>query len=93
MPQRDQAPHVLGRRLDGHAGQRHVRGAAVVSRGEGEAELPRGEPRVVFEHLIEVAHPEEQDGIRVPSLDLAVLLHQRGVGLDPGRHGSSTTNG
>src|SRR5216110_1828201 len=34
------------------------------------------------------------DLVRVPRLDVAVLLHQRRIGVDPRRrHGSSTTNG
>src|SRR5207249_6677586 len=41
----------------------------------------------------EVAHTEKQDGVRVPRIDLAILLHEGGVGLHPRRHGSSTTNG
>jgi hypothetical protein len=32
---------------------------------------------VLVEHLVEVAHPEEQDRALVPRLDLPVLLHQR----------------
>src|SRR5207237_701760 len=58
-----------------------------------ETELAGGESGVVFEHLVEVAHPEEQNGLRVPRLDLAVLLHEWRVGFDPRGHGSSTTNG
>ena len=97
----DEAAQVLGRRLDGHPGERDLGGTAVVARGEGQAQLARGELGVVLEHFVEVAHPEEQNGLRIPSLDLAVLLHQRRVGRvglrDPGRrrgrHGSSTMNG
>src|SRR5437899_7369468 len=88
-----QPPQVLGRRLDGNTGEGHLRSAAVVARRESEAQFARGELRVVLEHLVEVTHPEEQDGVGVSRLDLAILLHQRCVRLDSWRHGSSTTNG
>ena len=84
-----------------HAGERDLGGPTVVARGEGQAQLARGELRVVLEHFVEVAHPEEQNGLRIPRLDLAVLLHQRRIGRvglrdagrRRGRHGSSTMNG
>ncbi len=93
VPQGDQPPQVFGRRLDGHAGEWHLGRAPVVPRGEGESQLPGGEPRVILEHLVEVPHPKKQDGVGVSRLDLAILLHQRRVHLDARRHGSSTTNG
>jgi len=43
----DQPPQVLGRRLDGNAGEGHLCGATVVARCEGEAQLPGGELRVI----------------------------------------------
>ena len=92
----DQTPQVLGSGLHGNAGERDLGGAAVVAAGEREAQLACGELGVVFEHFVEVAHPEEKDGLRMPRLDVAVLLHQGGVGrrgVDPPGHGSSTTNG
>ncbi len=42
---------------------------------EDDAKLAARELGVVFEHFIEVAHPKKQDGLRVPGLDVAVLLH------------------
>jgi hypothetical protein len=89
----DQTPQVRRRRLHRHAGERHVGRAAVVARRQREPELPRREARVVLEHLVEVAHPEKHDGLRVARLDLAVLLHQGRIRFEPWRHGSSTTNG
>ena len=93
VPFDNQAPDVFGGGLHGDAGEGHVRRAAVVARREREAKLSGGEARIVLEHLVEVAHPEKQDRVGVPRFDLAVLLHERGVGLDPRRHNCSTTNG
>ena len=93
VPFGDQAAEVVGGGLHGDAGERDVGRAAVVARREGEAELSGGELSIVLEHLVEVAHPEKQDRVGVPRFDLAVLLHERGVGLDPRRHNCSTTNG
>src|SRR5881396_613246 len=89
----DQPPQVLRRRLDGNAGEGHFRRTAIVPRREGETQFASGELRVVLEHLVEVTHPEEQDGVGMSCFDLAILLHQGGVRLDARRHGSSTTNG
>src|SRR5690349_12424601 len=91
VPQADQASQVLGSRFHRHAGERHVRRAAVVPRREREAELAGRQPSVVLEHFVEVAHPKEQHGIGVPGLDLAVLLHQGRIRLDARGHDSSTT--
>jgi hypothetical protein len=73
----DQATQIVGRCAHGDAREWHGRGPAVVARRERQAEHTRGRLSVVVEHLVEIAHPEEQDGIRMPGLDLAVLLHQR----------------
>ena len=85
----DEAPEILRGCLDGHPGERYFGGAAVVAGREREPQLARGKPGVVLEHLVEVAHPEEQERVRMSRLDLAVLLHQGRVHA----HGSSTTNG
>ena len=53
-------------------------GLVPVPGGEGQVQLPGGQLRVVSEHLIEVAQPEEQDGVRIVLLDLQVLLHHGG---------------
>ena len=50
----------------------------LVARGERQVEDARRVDRVVVEHLVEVAEPEEHDGVRVPRLDVEVLAHQRG---------------
>src|SRR5438034_956697 len=62
MPFGDQPSQVISRRLHGDAGERYLGRAAVIAGREGEAQLARGDLGVVLEHLVEVAHPEKQDG-------------------------------
>ncbi len=51
--------------------------AVLVLRAGGERDLERlrGDHRVLEEHLVEVAHPEEQQRVRVLRLHAVVLLH------------------
>ena len=74
-PGAHQLPQVLGGRLDRHAGERD----AVAAAGERDAQQLGGALGVVEEHLVEVAHAEEQDRVLVPRLDVAVLQHERRV--------------
>ena len=74
-PGAHQLPQVVGGRLDRHAGERD----AVPAAGERDAQQLGGALGVIEEHLVEIAHAEEQDGVLVPRLDLAVLQHERGV--------------
>ncbi len=75
MSRADELPQIVGRGLDRHPGERH----AVAARGERDGEHAGGELRVLVEHLVEVAHPVEEDGAGVPCLHLApVLEHRRG---------------
>src|SRR6266571_1494616 len=90
---RDQPAQVLRRSLDRHTGKRDLGGAAVVARGEGEPQFARGELGIVFEHFVELAHPEKQDSLGIARLDLTVLLHERCFRWRHRGHGSSTTNG
>ena len=46
--------------------------------GEGEVQLLGHQPGVLVEHLIKVAQPEKQDGVRVALLHLQILLHHGG---------------
>ena len=46
------------------------------SRGERDLERARGDEGVFVEHLVEVAHPEEEDGIAMQLLDVQVLPHR-----------------
>ena len=90
----DQLADVALDRLHRHAGQRRLGRGAVVARGEGEAQRAGPDVGVVVEHFVEVAHAEQQDGVAVPRLDLAVLLHQRRGDVEAGEgHGRRTTKG
>ena len=60
------------RHRDGRAG----RGTAL---GERDVEQLGGAPRVLVEHLVEIAHAIEQEHVRVLRLDAQVLLHHRGM--------------
>src|SRR5262249_49987071 len=51
---------------------------ALLPRGQRELEQARTDLRVLEEQLIEVAEPEEQQVVRVASLQLPVLPHHRG---------------
>ena len=47
------------------------------TRCQGQLERARRDQRVLEEHLVEIAHPEEQDGVAVLALGVVVLLHRR----------------
>jgi hypothetical protein len=55
--------------------------------GERDLEHLRGLDGVLEEHLVEVAEPEEEDGVGVPRLHLEVLPHHRGRRLCDLGHG------
>ncbi len=62
---------------------RHLGGAGplvLVAGRDGQAEQLRGPLGIVAEHLVEVSHPEEQEGLGIASFQLAILLHHRGRG-------------
>jgi hypothetical protein len=61
-----------------HAAHRHRRARRIFRpRGQGEIERARGNQRVLVEHLVEIAHPEEQQRMPVLPLRVEVLLHRR----------------
>ncbi len=87
MAGRDELFQVLGGRLHRHAGE----GDAVPARRECDVEDPGTQLGIVEEHLVEVAHPEEENRSRVTGLDLPVLLHEgRGPFRHPAGHGPTT---
>ncbi len=49
-----------------------------IAGGEGDFQNLGGCFRILVEHLVKVAHPEEQDGIRMVPFDALVLLHHGG---------------
>ncbi len=77
-PLLDQARDVAVHGVKRHAA--HGDGAAIgVFRARGERELERagGQQGVFVEHLVEVAHPEEQDGVAMLLLRVKILPHRR----------------
>src|SRR3974390_967272 len=77
MAERNQAVQVLIGTLNWHAAHRDVLAEMLAALGEHDAERARGGFGVFKEHFVEVAHPVEQDAIRIGRLDLDVLLHHR----------------
>ena len=59
---------------DRHAAHRNVAALVPAALGEHDAECARGGLGVVEEHLVEIAHPVEQQAVRIIGLDLDVLL-------------------
>ncbi len=83
-----QAGDVARRRVVGHAAHRDGLAVLVLgARGEGDLERSRGDHGVVEEQLVEVAHAEEHERVRVLGLHPVVLLHRRGLLERGGRHG------
>ncbi len=77
VAERDQAMQIFVGALDRHAAHRDVAAQMLAALGEHDAERARGGLGVVEEHLVEVAHPVEQQAVRIGGLDLDVLLHHR----------------
>ena len=78
MAERDQAVQIFVGAMDRHAAHRDVAAVMLAALGEHDAERARGDLGVLEEQLVEVAHPVEQQAIRIGGLDLDVLLHHRG---------------
>ena len=73
-----QLGHVRAHRVVRHAAHGDRVLLPLVARGERQIEDAGRVDRVVVEHLVEVAQPEQHDGVRIPRLDVEVLAHQRG---------------
>ena len=84
MAERDQAVEVVVGALDRHAAHADVLAVVLAALGEHDAERAARDLRVVEEELVEVAHPVEQQAIRVGRLDLEVLRHHRRQALRSG---------
>ena len=69
-----------------HPAHRDVR--FLVARGQGDVEKAGGAQGVLEEHLVEIAHAEEEDAVPVAGLDLHVLPHRGGQ--RKGHRGSGT---
>jgi len=79
LAQADQPRQVVLGGVHGHAGHRDRRTGAGAALGQGDVEQARRLAGVVVEQLVEVAHPEEQQDVRMLALGRQVLAHQRRV--------------
>ncbi len=60
-----------------HAAHRDpAAGRVLRPRGQRQLERPRGDQRVFVEHLVKVAHPEQQDGVAMLLFGVEILTHR-----------------
>ena len=87
-----QAGQVGVGRVVGHAAHRNRTAGRILRPGrQGQIQRPGRGDRVFVEHLVEVAHPEEHDGVRVLPLRVHILAH--GGGRSPHRRGAVRRGG
>ena len=77
VAERDEAMQIFVGALDRHAAHRNVAAEMLAALGQHDAERAGGDFGIVEEQFVEVAHPIEQQAIRIGRLDLDVLLHHR----------------
>ena len=77
VAERDQAVQIFVGALDRHAAHRDVGAQMLAALGQHDAERARGDFGVLEEQFVEIAHPVEQQAVRIGGLDLDVLLHHR----------------
>ena len=75
MAQRDEPVEIFVGALDRHAAHRDVHSQMLAALGQHDTERPARDLGVLEEHLIEIAHPVEEQAIRIGGLDLEILLH------------------
>ena len=89
MAQTNQLLQIIVRPLHRHAAHRDIVSQMLAAFGQHDAERLAGCLRVRKEHLVEIAHPVEQQAIRIDGLDLQILRHHRrrgGAGLNGFAH-------
>ena len=64
--------------MDRHPGHRNVLALVFAALGQGDAQGGRGDLGIPEEQLVEIAHAEEQDGVRRAGLGREELRHHRG---------------
>ena len=77
MAERDQPMQIFVGALDRHAAHRNVFAEMLAALGQHDAERARRHFGVLEEQLVEIAHPVEQQAIRIGGFDFDVLLHHR----------------
>ena len=78
----DQLAEVLLDRHHRHAGHLDRCPGRVTACGQSQVKQPRAALRIVVKQLVKIAHPIEQQGVRMLGLDAPVLLHHRCVRRD-----------
>ena len=73
----DQAVEVFVGTMDRHAAHRDVAAEMLAALGEHNAERAGRDFGVLEEQFVEIAHPVEQQAIRIGGFDLDILLHDR----------------
>ena len=76
-PLADQRQQVAIGAVGGHAAHRDVVAFMLAAPRQRDIQRLGRRDRVVEEHLVEIAHPVEQQRIRVPRLDVEILRHHR----------------
>ena len=78
MAERNQPVQIFVGAFDRHPAHRNIGAEMLASLGEYDAKRARGDFGILEEQFVEIAHPVEQQAIRIGSLDLDILLHHRG---------------
>ncbi len=73
----DQPLQVFVGAVDRHAAHGDVLAQMLAALGQHDAERLRGRHRILEEQLVEIAHPVEQQAVRIGGLDLEKLRHRR----------------
>jgi hypothetical protein len=63
--------------MNRNAAERHVLAEIFAALGERDAKRARGDLGVLEKHLVEIAHPVEQQAIRIGNFYFDVLRHRR----------------
>jgi hypothetical protein len=75
----DQAGEVGLQRVERHAAHPDRHAGRLAARGQRDVEQARRLFGVIMEQLVEIAHPVEQQGVRMTGLERHVLAHHRRV--------------
>jgi hypothetical protein len=73
---REEPRDVRLRGMRREAAERDLVGLAAIPRREGQVEVAGGDPRVLEEHLVEIAETEQQDRVAVLGLDAEILREE-----------------
>jgi hypothetical protein len=77
MAERDQPVQIFVGAMDRHAAHRDVAAVVLAALGQHDAERAARHFGIFEEQLVEIAHPVEQQAVRIGGLDLDILRHHR----------------